>query len=123
MNGFPKNPYFVDSLQVVAPKKAKLAAATAEFEELQAALSLKKAILREVEEKLAGLQDQLRKKGEEKAALEADILNCQNVMLAPTMENWNMGRETGVWSCSFKSDKGQMMPVDSQLFKLKVCSK
>lgn len=63
----------------MAPKKAKLAAATAEFEELQAALALKKEILRQVEEKLAGLQDQLRLKGDEKAALEANVVDCENV--------------------------------------------
>lgn len=66
--------------QVVAPKKAKLLAATQEFEELQAALAAKKAILKLVEEKLAGLQLQLQQKGEEKAALEAEVLNCENVM-------------------------------------------
>jgi dynein heavy chain len=64
--------------KIVAPKKAKLAAATAEFEELQAALAAKKAILKQVEEKLAELQEQLRQKGEEKAALEAEVLNCEN---------------------------------------------
>lgn len=63
----------------MAPKKAKLAAATAEFEDLQAALALKKEILRQVEEKLAGLQDQLRLKGDEKAALEANVIDCENV--------------------------------------------
>lgn len=65
--------------QIVAPKKAKLAAATAEFEELQAALAAKKAILKQVEEKLAELNAQLSLKGEEKAALEAEVLNCENV--------------------------------------------
>lgn len=68
-------------LQIVAPKKAKLAAANAEFEELQAALAAKKAILKQVQEKLAELQEQLRQKGEEKAALEAEVLNCENVLI------------------------------------------
>lgn len=63
----------------MAPKKAKLASATAEFEELMAALAAKKAILKQVEEKLATLQVQLDQKGEEKAALEAEVLNCENV--------------------------------------------
>lgn len=67
------------SMQVVAPKKARLAAATAEFEELQAALAAKKTILKQVEEKLSQLQDQLSQKGKEKAGLEAEVNNCENV--------------------------------------------
>lgn len=66
-------------MQVVAPKKARLAAATAEFEELQAALAAKKTILKQVEEKLSQLQDQLSQKGKEKAGLEAEVNNCENV--------------------------------------------
>ena len=76
------NRQFIHALlfdQVVAPKKAKLAAATQEFEELMLALAAKKAILKQVEEKLAGLQLQLQQKGEEKAALDAEVLSCENV--------------------------------------------
>jgi dynein heavy chain len=72
------NGFFL-SMQIVAPKKAKLAAATMEFEGLQAALALKKEFLKAIEDKLAGLQEQLDKKGEEKAALEREVLNCENV--------------------------------------------
>jgi hypothetical protein len=50
-----------------------------EFEGLQAALALKKKFLKAIEDKLAGLQEQLDKKGEEKAALEREVLNCENV--------------------------------------------
>ena len=63
----------------MAPKKTKLEQATVEFSELQAALAAKKAILKEVEEKLAGLQVMLAQKGEDKAALDAEVLNCENV--------------------------------------------
>ena len=66
-------------MQVVAPKKAKLEAATAEFEALQAALSKKKEMLKEVENKLQKLQDELDTREQKKSALEQDVQNCQKV--------------------------------------------
>ncbi|KAH6558350.1 hypothetical protein KP509_1Z068500 [Ceratopteris richardii] len=63
--------------RVVAPKKAKLDAATAEFEALQDALSKKKEILKEVEEKLQKLQEELDIMEQKKSALEQDVQNCQ----------------------------------------------
>lgn len=64
-------------MQVVAPKKAKLDAATAEFEALQVALTKKKEILKEVEEKLQKLQEELETMEQKKSALEQDVQNCQ----------------------------------------------
>jgi dynein heavy chain len=46
-------------LQVVAPKRAKLAEAETEFSELMVGLNAKKAELREVEERLAALNAKL----------------------------------------------------------------
>jgi dynein heavy chain len=46
-------------VQVVAPKRAKLAEAEAEFSELMVGLNAKKEELREVEERLAALNAKL----------------------------------------------------------------
>ncbi|BBM97612.1 dynein axonemal heavy chain [Marchantia polymorpha subsp. ruderalis] len=63
--------------KVVAPKKAKLAAAEAEFKELQTALAAKKAMLQEVQAKLQKLQEKLDIMEGKKALLEAEVNNCQ----------------------------------------------
>lgn len=70
---------FVHTIQVVAPKKAKLAAAEAEFKELQTALAAKKAMLQEVQAKLQKLQEKLDIMEGKKALLEAEVNNCQKV--------------------------------------------
>ncbi|KAL3685151.1 hypothetical protein R1sor_003173 [Riccia sorocarpa] len=63
--------------KVVAPKKAKLAAAEAEFQELQTALTAKRALLQEIEAKLEKLQAKLNIMEGKKAALEVEVNNCQ----------------------------------------------
>lgn len=68
-------------LQVVAPKQAKLAAANAEFSELQVQLTLKKEMLAGVQAKLAKLQEQLEDMNRKKMMLEAEVENCQKVSL------------------------------------------
>jgi uncharacterized protein YqcC (DUF446 family) len=65
--------------QVVAPKKAKLAESTAEFEALMAALKVKKAQLKEVEDKLAALNSQLQEMEAKKLQLEKDVDLCSKV--------------------------------------------
>ncbi|KAH9558616.1 hypothetical protein CY35_06G017100 [Sphagnum magellanicum] len=84
--------------KIVAPKKAKLAAATMEFEGLQAALALKKKFLKAIEDKLAGLQEQLDKKGEEKAALEREVLNCENKLARASQLINGLGGEKVRWT-------------------------
>ncbi|CAK9228319.1 unnamed protein product [Sphagnum troendelagicum] len=84
--------------KIVAPKKAKLAAATMEFEGLQAALALKKEFLKAIEDKLAGLQEQLDKKGEEKAALEREVLNCKNKLARASQLINGLGGEKVRWT-------------------------
>nr|AML30858.1 axonemal inner arm dynein heavy chain 2 [Marsilea vestita] len=84
--------------QVVAPKKAKLEAATAEFEALQAALSKKKAILKEVEEKLQKLQEQLDIMEKKKAALEQDVDNCQKKLSRAEKLIGGLGGEKVRWT-------------------------
>ncbi|XP_073386521.1 uncharacterized protein [Physcomitrium patens] len=84
--------------KVVAPKKARLAAATAEFEELQAALAAKKTILKQVEEKLSQLQDQLSQKGKEKAGLEAEVNNCENKLTRAAQLINGLGGEKTRWT-------------------------
>ncbi|CAM6076097.1 unnamed protein product [Sphagnum tenellum] len=78
--------------------KAKLAAATMEFEGLQAALALKKEFLKAIEDKLAGLQEQLDKKGEEKAALEREVLNCKNKLARASQLINGLGGEKVRWT-------------------------
>jgi chromosome segregation ATPase len=68
-------------LQVVAPKQAKLAAANAEFSQLQVQLALKKEMLAGVQAKLAKLQEQLEDMNRKKMMLEAEVENCQKVSL------------------------------------------
>lgn len=64
---------------MVAPKKAKLAESTAEFEALMAALKVKKAQLKEVEDKLAALNSQLQEMEAKKLQLEKDVDLCSKV--------------------------------------------
>ncbi|KAG6554407.1 hypothetical protein Mapa_004324 [Marchantia paleacea] len=68
-------------IKVVAPKKAKLAAASAEFQTLQVALASKKELLQSVEEKVQKLEENLLLVDKKKARLEAEVLYCQQVSI------------------------------------------
>ncbi|KAL3678222.1 hypothetical protein R1sor_021178 [Riccia sorocarpa] len=64
-------------IKVVAPKQAKLAAANAEFEVLQAALEKKKELLSSVEQKVQKLEQNLQMVDARKSRLEAEVQYCQ----------------------------------------------
>lgn len=64
----------------MAPKRAKLDQANAEFTELQVQLAAKKFLLQGVQAKLAKLQDQLEEMNEKKRLLEAEVNNCEMVI-------------------------------------------
>lgn len=61
---------------VVKPKKAALAVAEKEYAELNAELNIKKENLRVVQERVHGLQAQLKAAQDEKASLEAQVADC-----------------------------------------------
>jgi dynein heavy chain len=62
----------------VAPKRALLAKAEAEYAEVSALLEKKKAALKEVEDKLAALQAQFEETTAKKEDLEAKSIDCAN---------------------------------------------
>jgi dynein heavy chain len=62
--------------KVVAPKKAALAQANAEFAEAMASLEKKRASLREVQDKLTKLQETLEHNKAKKAELENQVDLC-----------------------------------------------
>lgn len=64
----------------MAPKRAKLDQANAEFTELQVQLAAKKFLLQGVQAKLAKLQEQLEEMNEKKRLLEAEVDNCEKVI-------------------------------------------
>ncbi|OAE31694.1 hypothetical protein AXG93_3384s1680 [Marchantia polymorpha subsp. ruderalis] len=64
-------------IKVVAPKQAKLEAASAEFQTLQVALAKKKELLQSVEQKVQKLEENLQLVDKKKARLEAEVLYCQ----------------------------------------------
>ncbi|KAL2642111.1 hypothetical protein R1flu_009698 [Riccia fluitans] len=64
-------------IKIVAPKQAKLAAANAEFQVLQAALEKKKELLRSVEQKVQKLEEKLQLVDAKKSRLEAEVQYCQ----------------------------------------------
>lgn len=66
-------------VQIVAPKQAKLAIASAEFRVLEAALEKQKESLKAVELKLEKLEKNLKTVEDKKARLEAEVLYCQQV--------------------------------------------
>lgn len=70
----------------MAPKRAKLDQANAEFTELQVQLAAKKFLLQGVQAKLAKLQEQLEEMNEKKRLLEAEVDNCEKVLNLVTIE-------------------------------------
>ncbi|EFJ31602.1 hypothetical protein SELMODRAFT_86461 [Selaginella moellendorffii] len=84
--------------KVVAPKRAKLQAATDEFNELQIALTAKKEMLRQVEEKLGKLQKQLDAMEAKKAQLESDVQNCQKKLSRAEKLIGGLGGEKARWT-------------------------
>ncbi|KAL2653371.1 hypothetical protein R1flu_021499 [Riccia fluitans] len=93
--------------KVVAPKKAKLAAAEAEFQELQTALAAKRALLQEIEAKLEKLQAKLNIMEGKKTALEVEVNNCQKKLGRAEKLIGGLGGEKVRWS-SVGDDLGKV---------------
>ncbi|GFR44543.1 hypothetical protein Agub_g5814 [Astrephomene gubernaculifera] len=84
--------------KVVAPKKAKLAEAEAEYSELMVGLNAKKAELAQVEAKLAGLNKKLAEMQRRKAQLEAEVDLCEKKLDRATKLIGGLGGEKSRWT-------------------------
>ncbi|GLI63290.1 hypothetical protein VaNZ11_006196 [Volvox africanus] len=84
--------------KVVAPKKAKLAEAEAEYSELMVGLNAKKAELANVEAKLAGLNAKLSEMQRRKAQLEAEVDLCEKKLDRATKLIGGLGGEKSRWT-------------------------
>eukprot|EP01018_Ginkgo_biloba_P007890 Gb_26553 [translate_table: standard] len=92
--------------KVVAPKRAKLEAATGEFEALQVALAKKKELLREVELKLQKLQDELDVMEVKKSNLENEVESCRKKLSRAEKLIGGLGGEKVRWT-SIGKELGQ----------------
>ncbi|MEW5317509.1 MAG: hypothetical protein WDW38_008798 [Sanguina aurantia] len=84
--------------KVVAPKKAKLAEAEAEFTELMVGLNAKKAELAGVERRLAALNSKLGEMQARKAQLEFDVDLCEKKLDRATKLIGGLGGEKTRWT-------------------------
>jgi len=84
----------------VAPKRAKLAAAEAEYAEVSALLATKMAQLKEVEDKLATLQATFEETTIKKEALEAQSLDCANKLERAEKLINGLGGEKDRWTAA-----------------------
>ncbi len=84
--------------KVVAPKKAKLAEAEAEFSSLMAGLKVKKAELAAVEERVAGLNAKLADMNAQQAQLQADVALCETKLDRATKLIGGLGGEKTRWT-------------------------
>jgi len=88
--------------KVVAPKKAKLAEAEAEFAELMVGLNAKRAELKEVEDKLADLNSKLQEMQEKKKQLEFDVDLCSKKLQRAEKLIGGLGGEKTRWTAVAK---------------------
>ena len=84
--------------KVVAPKKAKLAEAEAEFGELMAGLNIKRAALKAVEDRLAALNATLNEMQAKKKQLEIDVDLCEKKLDRATKLIGGLGGEKTRWT-------------------------
>ena len=91
----------------VAPKRAQLAGAEAEFAEVSALLEAKKAALTEVEEKLAALQAQFEETTRKKDDLEAQADDCERKLDRAQKLMSGLGGEKSRWG-EASADLGQI---------------
>jgi hypothetical protein len=84
--------------KVVAPKKAKLAEAEAEFSSLMAGLNIKKAELAAVEERVAGLNAKLEAMNAQQAQLASDVALCETKLDRATKLIGGLGGEKTRWT-------------------------
>jgi len=83
--------------KVVAPKKAKLAEAEADFTELMIGLTEKRAKLKEVEDKLAALNAKLSEMMAKKVQLEFDVDLCGKKLVRAEKLIGGLGGEKERW--------------------------
>lgn len=83
---------------MVAPKKAKLAEAEAEFSSLMVGLKVKKAELAAVEERVAGLNAKLADMNAQQAQLQADVALCETKLDRATKLIGGLGGEKTRWT-------------------------
>eukprot|EP00329_Picozoa_sp_Boothbay-MS584-11_P000996 19247_6 len=86
--------------KVVAPKKAQLAKAEAEFAEVMAKLSIKQAQLKEVMDKLAGLTSTFNGLKQKQADLEAQVDMCEKKLDRAEKLIISLGGEKSRWTDS-----------------------
>ena len=90
-------------VQVVAPKKERLAEAQASLKETMAILNAKRAELKEVEDRLANLKAQFQEKTEEKEKLEFQVDLCQKKLERAQKLIGGLGGERDRWSAAAKT--------------------
>ena len=83
--------------KIVAPKREKLAAAEAEYNELMEGLKEKRAKLQEVEDKLQALNDKLDEMQAKKAKLEFDVDMCEKKLVRAEKLIGGLGGEKERW--------------------------
>ena len=84
--------------KVVAPKRAKLGEAEAEFNALQAGLAVKKAELAAVEARVAALNERLAQMNAQQAQLQADVALCETKLDRATKLIGGLGGEKTRWT-------------------------
>ena len=84
----------------VAPKRAQLAKAEAEYAEVSELLATKKAALKEIEDKLASLNQQLEEATAKKAELEAKSEDCANKLERAEKLISGLGGEKDRWTAA-----------------------
>ena len=89
--------------KVVAPKKASLAEAEAEYNTVMAGLQVKQAELKELQEKLAGLEQQLKDSMVKKEQLENDVDICTQKLERAEKLIGGLGGEKDRWGEAAKN--------------------
>lgn len=87
----------------MAPKKEKLLGAQAEFDTLMVGLNEKKAWLKQVEDRLAALNDNLNEMQAKKQQLEYDVDMCEKKLERATKLIGGLGGEKARWTAVAKS--------------------
>jgi dynein heavy chain, axonemal len=86
--------------RMVKPKRLQLAKATSELKELTEELEGKRAVVREVEEKIKLLMNELNDANETKNKLENQVLDCQEKLIRAEKLMSGLGGERSRWEVS-----------------------
>ncbi|XP_049866243.1 dynein axonemal heavy chain 7-like [Pectinophora gossypiella] len=84
--------------KVVAPKKQKLAAAQAVYDRAMGALAIKQAQLKEIQDKLAKLEEALDEQKRQQKFLDDEVLDCSNKLKRAEMLISGLGGEKTRWT-------------------------